>query len=596
MTTERIESILNAVSQRVEKLVPAKRFYVILYEPKKNELSFPLVREGDKNLTWNSRPCSSENALPDLVIMGAKSQIEKDLVTRVENKSIHYWPDENVPQSWLGVPMSVREQVLGALVVESWQKTYSFDTNDEATLTTIARQAAITIDNVRLYEQLEDNIESLQILNKKLQIANERLRILDDVGQQLTRGLAKQEDNILDLIYKSATKLQLDTRNMYIAFYDPDSTKPDTADEIYGMLRFVLEFKDGEQIPSQSRPAQNGLAETVIRGKQSFNPPNVQAAHLGLIQPHTRKIPLSWIGVPMISEGLVFGVIVLRNYELEQVYTEDDQETLGILAGQAAVALQNLRLYQAEQQAQIEKLIAQEQKMAAEKMTIMSGVAAEFAHKMNNLAGTIPVRINIAKDLLNPNNPRDIKIIEQLTKIGKEADGILTAAQKIRQSSERAPDEQININQLLEIAVNRAQDTQTIKDNQVKVLFELSEDLPLIMAERNSLLDTLTSIAKNGYESINGKGLLTVMTRRTEKNGRDAIEIKITDTGRGIPASDLPKIFDLFYTTKDGKGLGFGLWRDRIFIKKLGGEIDVRSVENEGSVFIIRIPTQQNDK
>jgi len=213
--------------------------------------------------------------------------------------------------------------------------------------------------------------------------------------------------------------------------------------------------------------------------------------------------------------------------------------------------------------------------MAAEKMTIMSGVAAEFAHKMNNLAGTIPVRINIAKDLLNPNNPRDIKIIEQLTKIGKEADGILTAAQKIRQSSERAPDEQININQLLEIAVNRAQDTQTIKDNQVKVLFELSEDLPLIMAERNSLLDTLTSIAKNGYESINGKGLLTVMTRRTEKNGRDAIEIKITDTGRGIPASDLPKIFDLFYTTKDGKGLGFGLWRDRIFIKKLGGEIDV---------------------
>lgn len=46
------------------------------------------------------------------------------------------------------------------------------------------------------------------------------------------------------------------------------------------------------------------------------------------------------------------------------------------------------------------------------------------------------------------------------------------------------------------------------------------------MAERNSLLDTLTNIAKNGYKSINGKGLLTIMTRRTEKNGRDAIEIE----------------------------------------------------------------------
>lgn len=95
----------------------------------------------------------------------------------------------------------------------------------------------------------------------------------------------------------------------------------------------------------------------------------------------------------MISEGQVLGVIVLRNYELKQVYSEDDQEMLGILAGQAAVALQNLRLYQAEQQAQMEKVMAQEQKMAAEKMTIMSGVAAESPHKMNNLAGTIPVRI-----------------------------------------------------------------------------------------------------------------------------------------------------------------------------------------------------------
>lgn len=52
------------------------------------------------------------------------------------------------------------------------------------------------------------------------------------------------------------------------------------------------------------------------------------------------------------------------------------------------------------------------------------------------------------------------------------------AAQKIRQSSEKAPDEQIDVNQLLKIAVNRAQDTQTNKDNQVKVLLELSEDLP----------------------------------------------------------------------------------------------------------------------
>jgi two-component system NtrC family sensor kinase len=117
-----------------------------------------------------------------------------------------------------------------------------------------------------------------------------------------------------------------------------------------------------------------------------------------------------------------------------------------------------------------------------------------------------------------------------------------------------------------------------------------------VVTERISFLDALTSIIKNAYEAIDSNGQVTITTRNTEFNGRNVVEIKVADTGKGIPVSDLPKIFDLFYTTKGGRGLGFGLWRDRIFIKKLGGEIDVQSAENKGSTFIIRIPVKQNSK
>lgn len=577
MTTEKIDAILASVSQRVEKLVPSGWFYIILHDSRKNELSFHSIRgsrigRSANSSIWISRPCSMEKMLPDLVISGSKSLLyEREFSFRLAQDGIRYWPEGELPQSWLGVPMVVGEQALGAFVVESWQKT--FDANDEKTLETIARQTAIAIQNTRLYAQLERKVEDLRILNH--------------VGQELTRGLVKQEKEILELIYESATKLQLDTRNMYVAFYTPDLDRPDTKDAIYGSLRFPLSLENGQPSSMPNRAARMGMTEYVIRTKTSFKPKDVQKAYRQhASDSEGKKTPIktrSWLGVPMLSEGQVFGVIVLRNFEFLDVYTEEDQERLGILATQTAIVLQNLRLYQDNQR-------VQEQQVAVENMAIMSFVAAEFAHKLNNLAGTIPVRIDMAMEQLNPGKPRDAKVIEQLNKIGKETEVLLKAAQEIRQSGEIGLKESVDINLLLQTAIERAVNSQTNKQNTAEIKSEFSENLPAINVERNALLDTLTSIIKNGCESIDEKGVVTIRTQRAKLNGRDAIEISITDTGRGIPASELSRIYDLFYTTKGEGGLGFGLWRDRVFIKRLGGNIDVKSQEGKGSTFRVFIP------
>lgn len=566
MTTDRMTAILKSVSQRVEKLVPSGRFYVVLYDQKKKELSFPLVRGGHDVTTWNSRPCESIGILPDLVITNAKSLLyETNLSSRFEKDGIRYWPDQkDIPQSWLGVPISVGDKVFGALVVENWQKSYSFNKNDEDTLETVARQAALAIDNVRLYEQLIRKIENLRVLN--------------EIGQNLTNGLIKQEDEILNLTINSVTKLQLDADNMYIAFYDPDPNRSDTEDKIYGVIRIGAARNLEKKSPMNNRTAQKGLTEYVIRTKKSFMPVNVQRAYEQYAPDSIQRSKLpharSWLGVPMLAEGHVFGVIVLRNYESESVYTSDDQEILEILAGQVATALQNLRLYQAEKLAQ------------------MSLTAAEFAHKMNNLAGTIPVRIDRAKALLNGNDPRDAKIIEHLEKIRSEADGIFSAAKEIRESAEPRAPEEINVYQLIELAIARAESVQQNVQSKVEILKEFAEDLPSVIAERNSFLDTLTSIIKNGIEAIDVQGSVTIKTHLARRAEKDFVEIEVSDTGRGIPSSELPKIFDLFHTTKGGRGVGFGLWRDRIFIKRLGGEIDVQSELGKGSTFTIRIPSK----
>ena len=73
------------------------------------------------------------------------------------------------------------------------------------------------------------------------------------------------------------------------------------------------------------------------------------------------------------------------------------------------------------------------------------------------------------------------------------------------------------------------------------------------------------------------------------------IVIEVADTGSGIPSANLSRIFDPFFTTKPvGKGTGLGLSICYGIIKKVGGEIDVHSVVNEGTTFIIRIPIEKD--
>lgn len=126
-------------------------------------------------------------------------------------------------------------------------------------------------------------------------------------------------------------------------------------------------------------------------------------------------------------------------------------------------------------------------------------------------------------------------------------------------------------------------------EGRIKVKRMFQQGVPPAFVERNKLLDTLVSMIRNSVEAMPDEGTLTVSTRNSRIKGNPCIEITISDTGAGIPTSDLSKIFDLFFTTKD-EGLGFGLWRDKAFIKGLGGDIEVKSREGEGSTFVIRIP------
>jgi two-component system NtrC family sensor kinase len=89
-----------------------------------------------------------------------------------------------------------------------------------------------------------------------------------------------------------------------------------------------------------------------------------------------------------------------------------------------------------------------------------------------------------------------------------------------------------------------------------------------------------------------GAGFVSVSGGRGAELAGPAVVVEISDTGTGIPAQELPKIFEPFYTTRV-KGTGLGLAVSYSIIEQHHGELAVRSVEGEGTTFRIRLPVAQ---
>jgi two-component system NtrC family sensor kinase len=210
---------------------------------------------------------------------------------------------------------------------------------------------------------------------------------------------------------------------------------------------------------------------------------------------------------------------------------------------------------------------------------------------MNNIAGTVPVWIKMARANLDLNDKKQAEVLQFLDEIDTATRRLLQKAQEVREATKQRAREPVEVNALVNNAIKRAMASQPNAGERILVEKELGSGLPKIEVERDSFIDTLTSIVKNGLESMSNRGTLRVLTRHTRKTGNPSIEIVVSDSGVGISEENLNKIFDPFFTTKE-TGMGFGLWRDKTVIEELGGQINVDSALAKGTTFTIRLPVK----
>ena len=583
-------SIIKSIANKISRLLDTDRFYIALYDPIKEVLNFPYSIDNKKIIKWPSRQFNN-NLFPDVSIKNKETMLfEDNVLNSLKEKNITYWPHSKQPLSCLSVPMIAENNVVGLIVVENTHKSKAFGNNGVRILNTIARMAAMAILKNSLYNKLNRNNKSLQILN--------------EMGLILTSNINLSKTEILELIYTQASKL-MDTNNMYVALYDQDPNKKDIfknknphENKIYGTISFLVAFVEGKPVDIRPRKAGYGRTETIIRDKQPILIKTRDESiewYQGLNRQEYIGEPFaSWLGVPMMKGDKIIGVVATYHTKNNYVYDENDLQILSMLANQAAVAIENIKSYK---KIESKLILKEQQKNALTELLALNDLTGRFVHKVNNMAGNIPLTIEFIEEHLNERGVKDNVLMSDLMSIKRKVQNLIDIANRIQESTQKLENgdskglKKVNVISLLEKAIFQTSAGIDSKKfwEKYQIVKEYLDSSLFIETFETIFTEALSNLMSNAVESMPEGGILTLRTYKQQINGSDYAIVTIKDTGKGIPKNDYDKIYDINYSKRSG-GLGYGLWLVKRICVATGTDINFISIEEKGTEFFLKIP------
>ena len=237
---------------------------------------------------------------------------------------------------------------------------------------------------------------------------------------------------------------------------------------------------------------------------------------------------------------------------------------------------------------------AQEALVASEKMAAFGQLSAGIAHEVKNPLAGILGFCELATRKVKPEDPisRYLSMIEKET---RRCNDIIQNLLKFarREKMEMAP---IDINAVVADTFKLVNHQLGLKSIHVDV--ELFPKLPRVNGNANQLQQVLLNLGINAGDAMPNGGSLKMTTQPVMgPDGRVDVEIRVTDSGTGIPPEVKAKIFDPFFTTKEpGKGTGLGLSVSYGIVRDHGASINVESEVGNGTTFVLVFPGLEEDE
>jgi len=233
----------------------------------------------------------------------------------------------------------------------------------------------------------------------------------------------------------------------------------------------------------------------------------------------------------------------------------------------------------------VELLLIQSEKLAA-----TGRMAAAIAHEINNPLESLINVIFLARQLSAP----DSRVTQLLLTAEQELERVShIARQTMGYYKDTGSPTNVHIHELI-------QNVLTVYNSKVMscgiAVDSQFNDLQKISISKGEILQVLSNVIANSIDSMKQGGVLTITTRNVFTEAEEGIEVVVRDTGIGIDGSNLPRVFEAFFTTKGILGTGIGLWVAKQLITRRGGQISIASSttpQNSGTTVTIFIPFAQ---
>ena len=326
----------------------------------------------------------------------------------------------------------------------------------------------------------------------------------------------------------------------------------------------------------------NIASQAVLEKRLIYVPGEAQSAAEGELHPGHG---IAFAASPLIAHGQAVGAVMVDNALTGAAITQEDLRFLQLFTNQAGMAIENSILYNKIEDANRQLCEAQESLLQKERLAAIGEMAAGIAHE---LKGPL-VSIGGFAGRLTRKLPQESNEWGHADLIVREVLRLESILSEILLFSKKAT-----------ICYNRCNVAEIVKDSlavvgppleekQITVTTRFSRGKLVLLGDGQQLKQVFINIILNAVDAMDSGGKLTIQASSDDLDGKDAICVKISDTGGGIPIEALSSIFTPFYTTKES-GTGLGLPIANRIVTNHGGKIQIVNKPGHGVEFRVILP------
>ncbi len=342
--TVAFDDILELIYAQTDQALPVDDFHITLYEKENNYYYFAFCVEKDDRVgSHENLPMPPDMGLSPEVIRSRRGILTPDYTRECQARGVK--PYSEGVYSWTGVPLNTGAETIGALSVGSRSASIVYTAGQQDLLQSIAEQAAGAIVKARLFQEAEQRAHQLSILN--------------DITRQLT-GTLETEPLLQNILDSAVSILNCEAGSLFLVDAATDE-----------LIFKATAGPVAQNLAGQRLAAGTGIVGEAVQSRKAIISNNVQRAStwFASTDKNTGFITHSILAVPMQVKESVIGVLEVINRKDGLPFGEDDQNLLSAFGGQAAVAIDNARLY---------TLTDQELSARVEELSVMQRIDREL--------------------------------------------------------------------------------------------------------------------------------------------------------------------------------------------------------------------------